>query len=672
MSVTSLPIGRYAKRVAGNLVLLASLCMASPLLIADTPLAHQADDAMLDARQRFMEARSALSVVDVERFRELKATLTDYPLYRFLEYEDLTYTFTTQEPSKSSVGKLNDFEATYQDKALTGKLTRTLQTRLAETEQWSLFLGVSQSRLAAELKCSHLRANFELGNLESFTDEVLELWIEPKKQHERCQTVIDAIEAVNTPPIAAIWERIFAAFEEDKPEFAESMLDYLSTYERKQVTNWLEALDEPEPFLNSPALEDDTQLNRRRFVDLVLAWSKSDPVSAMNHWLANHERFRFYADRYYDTHRLLALRGAYRRLPEAYRWLMSVPVRDDDLELKEWRIRAAIFAQDWLEIIKTIRRLPDEEQAKDHWAYWEARAFEETGHLDKAIAIYETLAGLQSYHGFLSADRLGTEYAIYNEPLPQFPAELERLAELPMLIRAREYHHTGVTWESRHEWAAMLAENSSDESVAAATQLALDWDMIDRALSTAGRVQKYRRAIDVRFPVVFEALVNENATEEALDPALVLALMRRESAFMADATSRVGASGLMQLMPATAKHVAKMKGQKNWRGDLTDPATNIDFGTFYFRFVLDRFDEREILAAAAYNAGPTRVKSWLPEQTMAADVWIDSIPYSETRRYVRALLAYAAIYDVQLTGVAKRLSERLDDIPAKDSEKEGA
>lgn len=646
--------------------------LSATTVLANTPLSSPVDETTLTARQRFKDAREALSKADVEGFRKIKATLTDYALFHYLEYEDLAHEFRNETPTKASVGKLNAFEADYQDASLTGKLTRTLQSRLAETEQWELFLGVSKSRLASELKCSHLRANYELGNISGFTDEVLELWVEPKQQHARCQPVLDSIEAAHTPPIKAIWERIFAAFEEDAPEFAEQMLGYLSTYERKQITNWLEALEEPEPFLDSPALKADTQLNRRRFVDLVLAWSKFDTAAAMDHWMANKDRFTFYEDRYYETHRLLALRGAYRRMPEAYEWLMSVPVRDDDLELKEWRIRAALFAQDWVEVIKTIRRLPEEEQIEDHWAYWEARAFDETGHSDKAEAIYTTLAGLQSYHGFLSADRLGQEYAIYNEPLPSFPAEYERLSKLPMLIRAREYHHTGVTWESRREWNAMLSENNSDESVAAASQLAVDWGMTDRALATAGRVQDYRRAIDIRFPTLFKDLVDTNTAERSLDPAFMLGLMRRESGFMADAKSPVGASGLMQLMPGTAKHVSEMMGIKNWAGDMTDPASNIAFGTFYFRFVLDRFDDREILAAAAYNAGPHRVAAWLPTETMAGDVWVDSIPYSETRRYVRALLAYAAIYDVQLNGTAKRLSERLDDVPAKEPEKEGA
>lgn len=661
------PSAKVVRRLCAVLTLTAGFVPV--LVMADTSGPWEIDENTLDARERFKNARAALAEADVESFRTHKATLTNYPLFSYLEYEDLAHEFRTEEPTEASVAKLNAFEMKYNDEPLTRKLTSTLQSRLSETEQWALFKGVSQSRVAAKLSCSHLRANFELGQINGFTDEVLKLWVQPKKHHERCQPVLDAIQAKHTPPISAIWQRIFLSFEEDKPKYAKPMLGYLSTYEQKQVTNWLEALEDPEPFIDSPALNEDSQLNRRRYVDLILAWSKTDTVSAMNHWLANNERFTFYKDRYYDTHRLLAFRGAYRRLPEAYEWLSGVPVRDDDLELKEWRVRAALFDQNWLEVLKSIRRLPKEEQEEDHWAYWEARAFEETGHSDKADEIYAKLSILQSYHGFLASDRLGADYSIKNEPLPSEPAKLKILAAESALIRAREFHHTGVTWESRREWNSVV-NGADDATVAAAAQLALNWDMIDRAVATVGRVRGFRRAIDVRFPIVFEELVTTHTKEQSLDPSLVLGLMRRESGFMVDAKSPVGATGLMQLMPKTAKYVAELKGKKNWRGDLTDPQVNIEFGSFYFRHVLNSFDEREVLAAAAYNAGPTRVKSWLPEADMAGDVWVDTIPYSETRRYVRALLAYAAIYDVHLTGEPKRLSERLSDIPAK--EKDGA
>ncbi len=140
--------------------------------------------------------------------------------------------------------------------------------------------------------------------------------------------------------------------------------------------------------------------------------------------------------------------------------------------------------------------------------------------------------------------------------------------------------------------------------------------------------------------------------------------MRRESAYIQNVRSGAGAVGLMQLMPRTARYVAGLQGKRNWQGDLTDAATNIGFGTYYLRHVMNKFDDHQVLATASYNAGPSRVDQWLRDDSVDADIWIDTIPFTETRRYVRAVLAYAAIYDYHLTGKAQRLSEKLRPIPA--------
>jgi len=644
----------HGARLSFLMPLVLIFASVTPLPLAANYTASQSErevwvvnKSTLASRDRFMKARDALADVNLAEFEKHKNALTGYVLHPYLVYEGLAHEFRTSEPSKESVKKLNQFEAQYKDENLTRKLTRTLQSRLAETEQWSLFLGVSKSRVASGMPCSRLRADYELGRVKDFNEDVLELWVQPKKHHARCQSVLDALQAKKTPPFKAIWERVFLAMEEDKPEFAESMLPYFSRLERQQVSNWIKALEKPEPFLNSGAVKSDTQLNRRRFVDVVLAWSKMDPVAAMTHWLKHKDQYRFYKDRYYDTHRLLAMRGAYRRLPEAHEWLMGVPARQDDLELKEWRIRTALYAQDWPAVRKTIAALPQEEQEEDHWAYWEARALEEAGHKDHANKIYEELAGLQSYHGFLSADKLGIAYTLRDEPVAYEKAIVDKLKQEPALIRAREYHRVGVAWEGRREWNSVLS-GSSPEELAAMAQIATQWRLHDRAIFAAGKAEQ-KRALSVRFPV----------SDNRIEPAWVFGVMRRESAYIPDVQSGAGARGLMQLMPNTAKYVAKLQGDNNWKGDLTDPQTNIGLGSHYLRHVMDKFDDHIVLATASYNAGPHRVTKWQPEEDMTADVWIDTIPFTETRRYVRAVLAYTAIYEWQLTGEAARMSDKL-------------
>jgi len=640
----------------------SALFLSSGLSLADTVAATVPAHFETD-REWFIEARAALEKGKVDEFKRFRGKIhDDYPIAHYLDYLMLNRTFSKESPTKSHVAALNQFEKDSGSDNLTKNLTRTLQKRAAKEKNWSLFTGISKSEFAADMSCDKLQAQVSVGQLKSLNDEAIELWVQPKKHASACAAMLDKLEANKTPPIKAIWQRIYESVDAAKPEYAESVIHYLGRSDRKPVEGWLNARKAPEAYLKSGALKQDTAFNRRALVDLVLLWSKEDTVSAMNYWLKTHEKYTFYEDRYYDTHRLLAMRSAYRRLPEGYEFLNSLRARDDDLELKEWRIRAALFNQDWVNVLRSLKRLPAEEQIEDHWAYWEGRALEESGHIDLAKDIFTTLSALPTYHGFLAADKIDADYAISDNPIEADEKALSELEKIPGLIRAREFYAVDVPWEGRREWNAQF-EEADLEQLAAMAVLAERWELHDRAIFSAGRAEK-KKALSTRFPVVYQPEVDSAAARNRIPPAWVFGVMRRESAYIRDVKSSAGAVGLMQLMPNTAKYVAKLQGDKNWKGDLTDAETNIGFGTFYLRHVMDKFDDHQVLATASYNAGPTRVGIWLPAEDMPADVWIDSIPYTETRRYVRAVMAYTAIYEWHLTKKPARLSSKLKTVPA--------
>lgn len=292
---------------------------------------------------------------------------------------------------------------------------------------------------------------------------------------------------------------------------------------------------------------------------------------------------------------------------------------------------------------------------------------EELGRQPEATKMFEELSLLPTYYGFLAADKMSSEYAITDKPIEVDATLLSKLEDNISLVRAREYFQVNVPWEGRREWNSQF-EDASPEKLGAMAVLAGRWELYDRAILSAGRAEK-KKALTTRFPVVYRSEVDTAAEKNRIPPAWVLGVMRRESAYIRDIKSSAGAVGLMQLMPKTAKYVAKLQGDKNWQGDLTDAETNIGFGTFYLRHVMDKFDDHQVLATASYNAGPNRVGIWLPPVDMPADVWIDAIPYTETRRYVRAVMAYTAIYEWHLTKKPARLSSKLKTVPAA---KEGA
>lgn len=643
--------------------LVGALIVGSCSLHAQTADSIPAADALYpQERKVFKQARAELAAGRLSDYRKSLVSLADYPLRSFLEYEYLQREWKSRKPRKSDVAALNRFERETQDQSLTRRLTRTLQKRLADTGQWDLFLGVSKSRLAAGMPCTTLRARSETGALNGFDEQLLELWVQPKRHPKLCSSVIRSVEKAHTPPLAAIWERIYQSMEANKPDYAKEMLTYLSTADRKRVQSWINVGSQPQKLLTSGAYERNTVLNRRIVADLIVKWSKIDTKAAVEHWLKVRDSYTFFEERRYDTHRAIVMRAAYRRMPEAQQWLQDTVAKDGDLELAEWRVRTALLAEDWSSVLQNINRLPEEEQEEDHWAYWVARALEKLGEPDQALAMYTKLAKLQSYYGFLSADRLGLDYAIYDEPIEPDPDQLRRLSNQPELVRAREFNFVGLEHEGRREWNNWISDRSEDE-VAASAVLADHWQLHDRAIFAAGQAEQ-RRAISLRFPVLYRSEVANASMEHGIEPAWIFGVMRRESAYIRDIRSGAGAVGLMQLMPRTARYVAELQGQKNWKGDLTDAKTNIGFGTFYLRHVMDRFDNHQVLATASYNAGPHRVDQWLREGEMDADIWIDTIPFTETRRYVRAVLAYAAIYEHHLSGEPQRLATKLLPVPA--------
>ena len=645
-----------------------ALCMGllAPVAVsATTPAAttvESGDSVRVIERRQFSEALDALNTGDMKRFTALSAALADYPLYEYLEYERLKRAWKKIEPGSAQIDELNDFERRTGDASLTRRLTHALQKRFAETRQWRTFLALSQSRLAAAMNCETLQARKATGALAGFDEDVVEMWVMPRKHRQACQSILDDLEAANTPPVSAIWERVIQAMEANKPEFAKPMLGYLATSDRKLVKRWIDSGKKPQSFLLSGALDRDTLLNRIIVLDLVVDWSREDTSAAIGHWLKIRDRYVFTSDGRYETDRALAMRAAYRRMPEAAGWLRTFEAREDDLELMEWRIRTTLLAEDWTGVLAGILELPADERKEDHWAYWEARALEKLNRAAEAKVIYTELAGLQTYYGFLSADRLQLEYSIYDEPITPDASLLARLSSEPALLRAREFHLVDLDSESRREWNNWMRGKTSNE-LAAAAVLASDWGMADRAIYAAGKSDT-PRAITLRFPVLYRSDVARASMENRIEPAWIFGVMRRESAYIQNVRSGAGAVGLMQLMPRTAKYVAGLQGKQNWQGDLTDAATNIGFGTYYLRHVMNKFDDHQVLATASYNAGPSRVDQWLRDDSVDADIWIDTIPFTETRRYVRAVLAYAAIYDYHLTGKAQRLSEKLRPIPA--------
>jgi len=298
------------------------------------------------------------------------------------------------------------------------------------------------------------------------------------------------------------------------------------------------------------------------------------------------------------------------------------------------------------------------------WRYWKARALLETGAGDQAREMLREIALEAGYHGFLAADLLGLPYTVCPEPSTVPAAEIESLAARAGFDRALELRTTGIANWSRSEWR--LAVRGLDRQglrVAAGLAVREGWpEMAIFALGDSGDQRWY----EWRFPLDFSALVDRNASASNLDPAWVLGLMRSESAMAVDALSSAGARGLMQVTPGTARQLANKHGiAYSGPEQLMRADENVRFGTTYLRDLLDRFGDNPVLAAGAYNAGSNAVDRWLQERPRNDPaIWVESLPYYETRDYIPRVLAFTVLYDWRLQRAVKRLSSRM---PAFDS-----
>jgi soluble lytic murein transglycosylase len=356
--------------------------------------------------------------------------------------------------------------------------------------------------------------------------------------------------------------------------------------------------------------------------------------------------------------RLAALGAAFDRDPGALAAFDRLPDEAIDGDVQEWRARAALWAGDYAKALSWIEQMPASLAAQPRWRYWRARALEATGDSQAASPLFTEIAGMRDFYGYLAADRLHKSYSLNARTSPDVEAAQRTLAAAPGLIRAHALFDCAMIDEAVVEWAAVVSSAETAVKVQAA-HLAARWGWYTQSIETlaqAGELDDVR----LRYPRPYSAAVAEASKLAQLPPDWILAVMRQESLFRSDAVSRVGARGLMQMQPSTASAVGK-----RWhlpppdREVPIDPTPDVELGAAYLRELLDRHGGQLGPSLAAYNAGPIPVARWLPGKSMDADVWIENIPYGETRSYVQRvfehIVAFAWVRDAELPRITALL-----------------
>lgn len=589
-------------------------------------------------RQTFLNAEKALKKNNMAQYRKLKRRLSDYPLLPYLERAELL--------KKLNEKGVNDFLDRYGDTPLAARIRGAWLEQLARQGRWHQFVEYFEPTKYTRRRCQYLRALINTGHADLAYQQVPQLWLVGHSQPNVCDPVFDNWRKAGHLSKDLVWQRVELAIRNDKPKLATYLERFLPKSERPWVDRWVQAHANPDSIRNKKTFAG----RHPRRADILLygleRMARIDAERTADNWRLLRTRYRFDQNGLDEGNRIVARSYIRHNHPDVLEQLDQVDPGDDE-GLQAKRILTAIVNGDWKRTLFWIESLPEAERNEERWRYWRARALQKLNRNDEALALFTSVAEDRTYYAFLAADRIGSAYFLQHIPLDEQQADINALAERPAARRAKELRALDRRTDARREWR-WLTRKMDNADLKTAAALAKQWAWHDQAIFTLAR-SGYWDDLELRFPLEHLELVEENAGIRGISLPWVLAIMRQESAFADDAVSRVGARGLMQLMPATARQVAKSLGQrKPKRSDLLRPATNIPLGTAYLSQVYNRLERHPVLATAAYNAGPHRVKDWLPERTMDADVWVELIPFKETRNYVKRVMAYAVIYEKRL------------------------
>ena len=592
-------------------------------------------------------------------WERLRSDLAGYPLLPYVELAGLRAKWP-----HVAAAEMETFLKRYEGEPVTFRLERQWLRQLAGRREWRKFIAWYSGGTSVDLQCHHARAMLETGDESGAFSAAERLWLSGKSQPKECDPVF-AVWLKSDRFVATLaWERIGLAMARGNVRLARYLDRFLESDDRRLAAAWRKVHKNPQR-VGAVKLRGDPSKVEAILAHGLERLARRDPDSAAKALGAVEARVELGPPTRARVARRIGLAFASLHDPRAVDWLWRVDAAHTDLHMLRWRIAAAVLHSRWSRVIEGIASMPDKERGRERWRYWRARALEATGQTDEARASFESLAQKRDYYGFLAADRLETPYRFNHRPLDVADEAVERVAAMPALRRALEFLELERRIDARREWRALI-ENLGEEELKAASWIARCRSWHGRAILTIARTPE-RDDLELRFPVLYRGIVETASSRRNLSPATVYAFIRQESAFMPDARSPAGALGLMQIMPRTGRMVMRTIGRKlRSRKQLLDPDLNVDLGTHYIRSLLSQMGGHFVLATASYNAGPHRVEGWLPaEGEVESAAWIDNIPFTETRRYVRRVLAYSAIYEHHLGRQPTRLNRRMPPVPAR-------
>ena len=641
------------------LVVVAVLAAGAPLVQAQ----NRGDDTLLEMQQAFRKG-------DRKKLEQLLPAVRGHALEPWAAYWELKARLN-EATSQEVQAFMQRYAGSYQE----DRLRNDWLLLLGQRREWGQFADLHPHYRMSddrEVRCYALLIGQIKGTAPaSAADDVRSNWYALRDADDGCTHAAGELYSYKKLSALDIWRKARLGAEANRSRVVRAAVEIVAP---EVLTQLKEVLDAPSKYLLARNMAG-SRVRQELVLLALIKLASGDPDSAAHQLDSKWSEYLSAEERNWAWG--VIGKSAAQKLSGSAHGYFSNVTRNSHLndDLLGWKVRAALRAGQWKAVRNVVDAMGAEARQDSTWVYWKARAMLATkpSEADRAEArqLLEGIAGTRGFYEQLALEELGQRITVPPAPAPLTAEEKAAARANPGLNRGLYAILLGLRSEGVREWNYTTNLHTpggmADRELLAAADFACQREVWDRCINTSERTKTVTDMAQ-RFPMPFRAAVVERAQGIGLDPAYVYGLIRQESRFIMDARSHVGASGLMQVMPATARWTARKIGLTGFTADqITDRDTNITIGTAYLKLALDDFAGSMPMAAAAYNAGPGRPRSWRNGPVLDAAIWAENVPFAETRDYVKKVLANTTNYAAMLTGQPQSLKSRLGTIGPRDA-----
>ncbi len=599
----------------------------------------------------FLQAEKALKENKFNEYRKIRAKLDHYPLASYLDFDFLSKNLTLS--NRAEIDKFIKFQ---RDSPLANRLKYRYIDKLAKDKELSVFSDYYKDHLAsssnAKHKCLYLSHQITKGvAVNKLYSEIKKLWLVPKSQPQECDSLFKAWTADGQLTHAVAFKRFNKTAQSGSVALMNYLKRYLPTKQQYLAELWSKVRKDPGAIAKRNFFPQKDYKYQEAVIAVFaikkLAWGDRD--SAYKTWRNVQKRIVIPKELKTDAERTLFLAQATENKPGALTWAKRHINRYlSDSLVSHWKLATFLRAEDWSSVIEQYDLLSENIQKTNQWRYWYAIALENKKVFQKSAPILEQLANERDYYGYKAAVRLKQPLQLNHQDSAISSDVIKRVSAFSNVERAKELFALERYRDANREWRSLQKRLANKDEIKAAAQIAHDWGWYNQGILTIAKAKEWDDT-NLRFPTAFKYDYQVMGKKVGLPAEWLMGITRQESAYGPFAVSGAGAYGLMQVLPSTAKIYSKKLGVKyGKRSDLFAPSTNIEMGSNYLKLRYDELDNNPIYASAAYNAGKHRIDQWKGFGRFPTEVWIEAIPYTETRDYIKKVMTYRAIYALKL------------------------